>query len=675
MKPAKRYGAPEDRGELRLRSRLRGGTGKSDVRSLLSILLCACLVCAAQAAPPLEVYGGLPGVELVSLSPSGEKYALVAVVGETRKLVVLNYDGQVLSAAAVGAAKVREIGWAGDDHLLVIVDSTFKAPLVFSQNYELSTVINVDLVKRKARAIFEHMQSVANAVFGIYGIARVNGHLYGYFGGISYERTGSGDYVFTHGYSDLYRVDLDTAETSREALGDETGRHWAITPDGAVLAHSEYTEQEGRWRLFAGPNHGKTLLERTDPQGDVDIVGLGRRPGTILVADDAGDRDLVEEISIADGKTEELFADLSVQGYLLDRDSQQLIGALTQEEPRASFFDPALLARFKNAREAFPGLHVDMISYSRHLDRLIVKTDGGTDSGTYWLVDIASGKAKPIARPYPLISDADVGRTRRIHYTAGDGLPIEAILTLPPRHAAKDLPLVVMPHGGPIGINDESGFDWWAQAYASRGYAVLQPNFRGSSGYGRKFRQAGYGQWGRKMQTDLSDGVAALTNDGTVDAKRVCIVGGSYGGYAALAGVTLQKGVYRCAVSVAGPADFRKFFAWQSERHGYKSDATRYWRAVLGADKEGDAVMASLSPALAAAQADAPILLIHGKDDTVVPIEQSESMAAALKRAGKPYEYLVMKGEDHWLSREDTRISMLKAAVAFVQKYNPADGP
>lgn len=645
------------------------------MRSLCSILCCVLLVATARAAPPLEVYGGLPGVELVSLSPSGDKYALVAVVGETRKLVVLNHDGQVLSAASAGAAKVRQIRWAGADHLLVVIDTTFKAPLVFRQDYELSTVINVDLVKRKATAIFEHMQSVANAVFGVYGIAQVNEHLYGYFGGISYEHSSTGEYFFTHGYSDLYRVDLDTAETTREALGDETRRHWVLSPDGTVLAHSEYLDQSGSWRLFAGANHGKALLERADSQGNVGIVGLGRSGGTVLVADDAGNRDLVEEVSIADGRTEELFRDLTVQEYLYDRDSMQLIGALTQEEPRAFFFDPALLARFKGARKAFPGLNVELVSYSRNMDRLIVKTDGGTDSGTYWLVDIASGKADPIARPYPLIRDADVGETRRIHYAASDGVPIEAILTLPPGHEAKDLPLVVMPHGGPIGVNDEIGFDWWAQAYASRGYAVLQPNFRGSSGYGREFRLAGYGQWGRKMQTDLSDGVEALAKDGTIDPKRVCIVGGSYGGYAALAGVTLQKGIYRCAVSVAGPADFRKFFAWQTERHGDKSDATRYWRAVLGADKEGNAVMASLSPALAAAQADAPILLIHGKDDTVVPIEQSESMAAALKRAGKPYEYQIMKGEDHWLSREETRIAMLKAAVSFVQKYNPAERP
>src|SRR5712672_4878508 len=519
------------------------------------------------------------------------------------------------------------------------------------------------------------MRSVAHTVRGDYGVTQADGHLFGYFGGISYDRTWNDEEVFTHDYADLFRVDLDTAETSRVGRGDETSRDWIVSPDGTVLAHSGYQEQYGVWRLYAGHDEEKRLLERGDPRGDIRMVGLGRSAGTALVVDRSGNGDVAEESSTADGKAAALFADQTVREYLFDPDSEQLIGALTQEEPRAYFFDPALLARYKGARKAFPGLNVELVSYSRHLDRLIVKTGGGTDSGTYWIVDIASGKASPIARPYAAVKDAEVGETRRVHYMAGDGLPIEAILTLPPGREPKGLPLVVLPHGGPIGVNDDIGFDWWAQAYASRGYAVLQPNFRGSSGYGREFRLAGYGQWGRKMQTDLSDGVEALAKDGTIDPKRVCIVGGIYGGYAALAGVTLQKGIYRCAVSVAGPADFRKFFAWQTERHGDKSDATRYWRAVLGADKEGNAVMASLSPALAAAQADAPILLIHGKDDTVVPIEQSESMAAALKRAGKPYEYQIMKGEDHWLSREETRIAMLKAAVSFVQKYNPAERP
>jgi dipeptidyl aminopeptidase/acylaminoacyl peptidase len=414
------------------------------------------------------------------------------------------------------------------------------------------------------------------------------------------------------------------------------------------------------------------VIQRLTPLHSIGLIGLGRGPGTVLVMDNTGIQDVVEEVSIADGKVEPLFAEVTRKTYLHDPGTQQLIGAIVREEPKAQFFDQVLLARFKATRKAFPGFTVSLISYSQGLQRMVVKTEGGDDSGTYWTVDIASGKASPVGYPYPAIRPADVGESRAFHYAASDGLDIEAILTLPPGKQETGLPLVVMPHGGPIRVSDEVGFDWWAQAYASRGYAVIQPNYRGSSGYGRAFVEAAFGQWGRKMQTDLSEGVTKLAKDGVIDPKRVCIVGASYGGYAALAGVTLQQGIYRCAVSVAGPSDLKAFFNWEGRRSGFDTEVTRFWRALIVADAGGDGVMSVLSPSSAAARADAPIMLIHGKDDTVVPIEQSELMESALKRAGKPYEMVVLNGEDHWLSREETRKMMLRAAVEFVEKYNPS---
>ena len=224
------------------------------------------------------------------------------------------------------------------------------------------------------------------------------------------------------------------------------------------------------------------------------------------------------------------------------------------------------------------------------------------------------------------------------------------------------------PHGGP-GARDYPGFGWWPQAYASRGYAVFQPNFRGSTGYGEAFRAAGDGQWGRKMQTDISDGVAELAHEGVVDPKRACIVGGSYGGYAALAGVTVQHGLYRCAVSFAGISDIGKMYGDDTRESADSPDLTHALKLQLG-DRSG---WRAVSPARLADKADAPILLIHGKDDTVVPISQSDAMEKALLAAGKPVERLTLPGGDHWLLGEDARVAMLKSSVAFVEKYNPPD--
>jgi dipeptidyl aminopeptidase/acylaminoacyl peptidase len=214
-----------------------------------------------------------------------------------------------------------------------------------------------------------------------------------------------------------------------------------------------------------------------------------------------------------------------------------------------------------------------------------------------------------------------------------------------------------------------------AQALASRGYAVLQPQYRGSAGITPALTAAGYGQWGRKMQTDLSDGVRALVAKGTVDAKRVCIMGASYGGYAALAGAVFDPAAYRCAVDLAGLSDLRRFLEYErDETNDRDGQLMRYWDRFMGAQSPGDRTLDAISPALHADKAAMPILLIHGKDDTVVPFDQSREMEGALKRAGKPVELVTLKSEDHWLSRGETRLQMLTAAVDFLEKNNPPDG-
>ncbi len=250
-------------------------------------------------------------------------------------------------------------------------------------------------------------------------------------------------------------------------------------------------------------------------------------------------------------------------------------------------------------------------------------------------------------------------------------MELDGILSLPPGREARNLPLVVLPHGGPLDAWDDVRFDWWAQAFASQGYAVFQPNFRGSGGHTVAYRKAGYGEWGKKMLSDIADGVAELGRQSLIDPKRASIVGGSYGGYAALAGVTLQQGLYRCAVSVSGPANMANFMDWQAKRHGLESASLRYYQKLTGADHGSSSFLNDISPTRFAARADAPILLIHGKDDTRVPIEQSRDMASALKGAGKVVQYVELEQEDHFLSRGTTRIAMLNAAVAFVEKYNP----
>jgi len=211
------------------------------------------------------------------------------------------------------------------------------------------------------------------------------------------------------------------------------------------------------------------------------------------------------------------------------------------------------------------------------------------------------------------------------------------------------------------------GFDWIAQSFASRGYAVFQPNFRGSTGYGEGFVHAGNGEWGRKMQTDISDGLAELVRQGIVDPARVCIVGANYGGYAALAGVSLQQGVYRCAVAYAGLSDLNRLIDDKDSASASDPMLMRNLKTEVGQGRD----LKLVSPIRFAGNVSVPVLLIHGKDDTVVNLSQSSRMADALRHAGKQVDFITLPGEDHWLSKGETRLAMLQAAVDFVMKNNP----
>jgi dipeptidyl aminopeptidase/acylaminoacyl peptidase len=641
------------------------------------VALCALafgVTTTVHAAPSLEVYGKLARIENMTLSPSGDRYAFIRVSDSARQLVVVPVDGgksTVMNFAAKD--KVRAVSWAGDDHVLVTVSGTTNFGGMFTIDaFETDEVLVLPLNGKPSFVVFEGHKEIVPIVTGRYGSANVDGHWYGYFGAITLVKTMTGT-VIGHGYSDLYKVDLDTGTTTFAAKGGDSLGEWLVGTDGKVIARSNYFEKTGAWQLNAGL-FGDLLMSGHSLTNGPTLAGLGQTPDMVLVHTPDLPQPTYQLAALAGGDPHPVAEGERISNPLFDRRTHLWMGDVVEGDvPQVVLFAPERQARMNGARKAFAKYNVRLISYDNDFNRFIISTDGGDDSGTYWLVDIGKHSVESIGQAYPDVKETDVGPVSMVDWKAADGLELHGVLTLPPGKPARGLPVVVLPHGGPQ-ARDYPGFDWWAQAFASRGYAVLQPNFRGSDGYGADFVNAGHGQWGRKMQTDISDGLAALAAQGIVDPKRACIVGASYGGYAALAGVTLQHGVYRCAVADAPVADLREFLHYRDTAAGYKEDATmRYWKQFMGASSNVDRGLDDVSPAKLADHADAPILLVHGKDDTVVPFEQSNEMLAALKRAGKPAEMVVMPNEDHWLSRADTRLSMLTAAVAFVQKYNPAD--
>lgn len=621
----------------------------------------------AGAAPPTtlspDAYGRLPNVDQVTLSPSGEFYAYVNTTDGQRQAVVKTLAGQLKLVAPLGVNKLRNLEWAGDDHLAITESLTGSVQSDFGEYYG-SILMNINT--KKSFIVFKECPSVFHHTYGFYGSVSRNGHRYGYFGGLTMQKTRGFDPTFNaHSFIELYSVDLDSGGCDIAATGLRYPHQWALDGSGAVVAHALYDTLSEEWTLRPGVEGGAPLATLHEPLGEVTLVGLGRTPGTVIVHKAAP-----EEWSLSDGRHTPLATEGPVDRYMFDPTSRRLLGvSLGGDQPRQQFFDPVLNARQAAFRRALGG-EPAILSWSADFKRLILFTEASGDAGTYWLVD--GGSVKPLAYRYPDIPDANVGSSRAVIYKAADGLEIHGVLTLPPGRTPKDLPVVVIPHGGPE-EHDQIGFDWIAQAFAGQGYAVFQPNFRGSSGYGREFRDAGFGQWGRKMQSDISDGLAELARQGIINPARACTVGATrYGGYAALAGVTLQHGLYRCAVSYAGLGDMSTYFDMVASSEG-RSAQSRYYQKFLGAQRMGDSVLGQISPAAFADRADAPILLMHGEDDTVVPISQSREMERKLRAAGKPVELLTFKSEDHWLSRDITRRQVLSAAIAFVEKNNPPD--
>ncbi len=630
------------------------------------------------APPPVEVYGRLPSIDFVSLSPSGDRFALAARRGEDRSLLVRRVDGQTEIATKLQPGKVRDLVWGGDRHLFVFGSSTSRPRAPGDSPHEWMGGAHLDLVTKKAFPLLGTSNTYLSAFFGWYGVREVSGHAYAYLGAITQEDYQpklvlEADPTRRLIYPRLVRIDLETGGSEAVANSGGGDTEWLLGPSGEITARAVIDARGETFRLLPGPSGGAAIRTSHVEKGSfrIDLEGLGRTPDKLLLRERSDDDVLLREVSMTAGGEGEVVAhgDNTATG-LYDRETHLLIGLSSRQGETIQLFDPLSQKRVDDARAAWTDLHSALVSYGRGFNRMIFLTDGKGDAGTYWLVDMANRSAVPIGRVNPDIPAADVGSEQMVAYKAADGLAMDGVLTLPPGREAKNLPLVVLPPGGPLVPGDKARFDWWAQAFASRGYAVFQPNYRGTLGRGEAFRKAAFGQFGRKMQSDISDGVDALAKQGLIDPKRACIVGASYGGYAALAGVTVEQGRYRCAVSVAGIGDLQRFQIWVGEHQGSDLRAVSFWRELTGASAGQD--LRDISPQRLAARADAPILLIHGVDDTVVPIQQSQEMERALKAAGKPVEFLTMPGEDHWLSREATRQAMLTAAVAFVQKHNPA---
>jgi len=633
-----------------------------------AILTAAALSFGAAQAAPLEVYGRLPDIDDVTISPDGTLLAVSSTLSTEDRVVSIHKvsDKSVVNVLRLGKEKLRWVQWAGSRHLLVTTSTTALVRGLEGPKREYWMTISYDIAKKKQVLLLDNQAGAMNVVYGPAMVRKVDGDLTAFVQGVYF--------VDNRGRVTLFAVNLDKGRTKMIEARSEDTDDWLVDGDGVPLAQSQYDQSRGVWSLrIKGPRGWTVVDQATSPMGSYGVSGLGRDGKSVLVAMNDADGSTVYREYGQGGAHADLPMERPFDGLIRDPATGALIGGVTLvgDDLRYQFYDAKNESAWKAVQKAFPGDRVSLASWSDDRRKIVVLVDSPTDGPAYALIDLDAKSANWLGESYSKLAAADISEVRPVKYKAADGLEITGYLTLPKGKPAKNLPLIVLPHGGPEG-RDSPGFDWWSQGLASRGYAVLQPNFRGSEGFGHDFVRAGFGEWGKKMQTDLSDGVRYLAKEGLIDPKRVCVVGASYGGYAALAGATIDTGVYRCAVSVAGPSDLKRMLVDNQERYATANNAAmRYWLRFMGADGVRDPDLAAISPAKLAAKADIPVLLIHGKDDTIVPYVQSKIMADALTKAGKPVQFVTLDGEDHWLSRGASRQRMLVETAAFIEKHNP----
>lgn len=399
--------------------------------------------------------------------------------------------------------------------------------------------------------------------------------------------------------------------------------------------------------------------------------GFALDPNILYVTADHEGRDALFKVDLRDPKlTMELIqADPEYDVWasmLYSRKTRDAIGYRYYAGRRTEYvyFDKTMGAFKRAIDKAIPDSVNHFVHMSQNQRRYIVFSNSQSNPGTYFFGDLDQKSLMPIAQQYPGLDASNIAGKEEIHYTTRDGLEIQGFLTRP-KHldSSKPLPTVIHPHGGPQS-RDTAGFDYWTEFLASRGYVVLQMNFRGSAGFGKAFSGAGLQAWGLQMQDDVIDGTKWLIEEKIADPERICIVGASYGGYAALLGATYHPELYQCAVSYAGVTDLRTFV---TDQKGFiDGDIVE---EQIGDIREHKDQFAQTSPVRIVSNLKVPVLIAHGNQDRVVPYKHAKMMRDALEAHHKPHEFLELEFENHNLSIQENRIKFFAHVEKFLAKH------
>ena len=615
--------------------------------------------CAAERLPA-DAFFQNPEIASPVVSPDGRHVAFLSPVKD--KMLVILFDlttGKVEPIVRAYDGDITEIFWKGDDRIVFSADPNereSRAIMAIQVSTKSIQVLAENFRENRQGADFakieDYLQFDPTHIL-VYGRSSPNGWHTGLFtiNLITSERT---------------KVFGDDPETSHWAADGEGEVRYRVRQDGDRTIHESRTDRASLWAPVAECGGG--IGADNSP---VRYHGFSADNRTIyLTKADAEGRDALYGY---DPKTRQWGAPLfqsdcgEIVRVCLSWDHAHLEGVYYDPDGRKEkWFDPRIAKIAGMLRATIPAKFDVTIENTtdRNENVFIVFVHGDVNPGEYYLLDLR-GKTQfvQLGKMFPRISPDQLQPMTPIVYRARDGLLIHGFLTLPAGAAGTRVPLIINPHGGPYGLRDTWGYNPEVQFFASRGYAVLQPNYRGSGGYGEAFLLAGRREWGGKMQDDLTDAVKWAVDQGIADPTRVCIYGASYGGYAALAGAVFTPDLYRCAVNYVGVSDLRLIANWQHEEN---EEGKAFYHNMVGDDKE---ILESRSPVNFVSRIKIPTLHAYGENDPRVTIKNWEKLERELKKYQKNYEYIYEGNEGHGFHNEIARINFYRHLEAFLDKY------
>jgi dipeptidyl aminopeptidase/acylaminoacyl peptidase len=618
----------------------------------------------AAGLPPLldrELFFGNPEITGAQISPDGQYIAFVKPYKDTRNIWVKKTGEPFEAARLVTADTKRPIPgyfWTRDSRFILFVQDNAG-----NENYNVYAVNAAEAPAPGQDApAARNLTDAKNVRAFIYAVPKKQP-------GIIFVGLNDRDAA----WHDVYKVDIATG--NRELVRRNTDRvsGWLFDLEGRLRLATRTADDGSTEVLEVGENGFRTVYTCTvfESCGPVRFHKDGQR---VYMGTNRGDTDLVRLVLFdpASGNEEVVESDPMNRvdlGNAIFSDLDNELKATTYEDDRRRLYfrDKAWEADYAFLKKQLGDKDVKISSSTADESRWLVAATADTEPGATYLYD---RRAKQVTKQYVVrekLPREHLAPMTAIRYTSSDGLEIPAFLTVPKGAAPKNLPLVVVPHGGPW-ARDNWGYGGFPQFLANRGYAVLQPNFRGSTGYGKAFLNAGNKQWGDLMQDDITWGVKHLVAKGIADPKRVGIMGGSYGGYATLAGVAFTPDVYAAGVAIVAPSNLITLLHsippyWESIRKMFHA------RMADPATPEGRRQLERQSPLNAADKIKTPLLVVQGANDPRVKQAESDQIVIALRDRGFPVEYLVAPDEGHGFARPVNSMAMFAAAEAFLGKH------